>query len=367
MSHVAVVDTAAGARAFRAAGARPYRQDPNWVPPLPGEERVTFDVRRNPALDGVEYRRWVLLEREGPTGRIAAFAPAHRPGVGYIGFFESPDDSGAAYALLAAAEEWLSTRGRRECYGPVAVTPRDRIGLLTEGFDRPALLFTPYNPPYYRALLEGAGWSAHQMLSAYAWDAAYVDPRSVRSLGQRAENGSSIRIRQLRLGALRQETRLIAQLINEALADAWHFDPVSEREADDMARLLRAVIDPAIALVAEDGAGPCGVALAMPDVNWLWRRAGGRVFPFGWAQLLRWRRRIPHARMMVLGLSGRVHRTGLAARLIRALLEAGVSRGYVSGEMSQVYDDNRTMRRMLDRMGFPVVRRYAVFTRRLEA
>ena len=367
MSHVALVKTAAGARAFGAAGARPYRRDPNWVPPLPGEERVTFDGRKNPALDGVEFRRWILLDRAEPVGRIAAFAPAHRPGIGYVGFFESPDDPGAASALLAAAEEWLGARGRRECYGPIAVTPRDRIGLLTEGFDRPPVLFTPYNPPYYRALLEAAGWSAYQMLSAYAWDAAYADGRGVRSLGQRAEDGSSIRIRPLRLDALRHETRLIAQLINEALADAWHFDPVSDREADDMARLLRPVIDPAIALVAEDGSGPCGVALAMPDVNWLWRRAGGRLFPFGWAQLLRWRRHIPCARMMVLGLSGRVHRTGLAARLIRGLLEAGVSRGYVSGEMSQVYDDNRMMRRMLDRMGFPVVRRYAVFTRRLEA
>lgn len=68
---------------------------------------------------------------------------------------------------------------------------------------------------------------------------------------------------------------------------------------------------------------------------------------------------------MVLGLSRRVQGTGLAARLVSRLLRTAPGRGYVSGELSQVYEDH-VMSRMLERMGFPVVRRYAVLTRRLE-
>jgi GNAT superfamily N-acetyltransferase len=133
-----------------------------------------------------------------------------------------------------------------------------------------------------------------------------------------------------------------------------------------MARLLRPILDPAIALVAEDDEGPCGVALAVPDVNWLWRQAGGRLWPLGWARLLRWYRRIPQARLMALGLERRVQGSGLAARLIGQLHQAGLSRGYLRGELSQIFEDNLPMCRILDRMRLPIVRRYAVFARRLE-
>jgi GNAT superfamily N-acetyltransferase len=343
-----------------------YRHDPNWIPPLPGEERETFDPRRNPALGAIRWRRWILLDGEVPVGRIAGFTSATRPGVGYFGFFECPDRRDSARTLLRTAEEWLLDQGCRVCYGPVSVTPRDRIGLLTEGFDQPGMLFTPYNPPYYSGLLEGAGYAPVIALRAYGWSPEYSDPRGIGRLADRAASRSSLRIRPLRLDRLREETRLVARMINSTLAEAWHFDPIGEREADTMARLLRPILDPTIALLAEDDAGPCGVALAVPDVNWLWRKAGGRLWPLGWARLLRWHRSIPQARMMALGLEPRVHGSSLAARLIGQLHRAGLSRGYVRGELSQVFDDNESMRRILDRMRLPVVRRYAVFTRDLQ-
>jgi hypothetical protein len=361
-----MVDNAASARRFAGVPAYVYRRDPNWTPPLPGEERETFDPRRNPALDGIRYRRWILQDGDAVIGRIAGFTSATRPAVGYFGFFECVDRPDHARALLRAVEDWFAGHGCRQCFGPVAVTPRDRIGLLTEGFDRPAMLFTPYNPPYYAALLAAAGYTPRIGLRAYGWTPGYADPRGVGQLAGRAAARSSIRIRSLRVDRLREETRLVARMINNTLADAWHFDPIGQQEADTMARLLRPILDPAIALLAEDGAGPCGVALAVPDVNWLWRAAGGRLWPVGWLRLLRWYRSIPQARLMALGLEARVHGTGVAVRLIDQLHRAGLARGYAQGELSQVFDDNLPMRRILDRMRLPVVRRYAIFARDLE-
>ena len=58
-----------------------------------------------------------------------------------------------------------------------------------------------------------------------------------------------------------------------------------------------------------------------------------------------------------------VRGSGLAARLINELHRAGAAGGYAHGEMSQVYQENANMVGMLDRMGFPRVREYAVFAR----
>jgi hypothetical protein len=359
-------DEGASAQHFIRMPAFLYRHDPNWTPPLPGEERDTFDRRRNPSLEGILCRRWILLEDGVTVGRIAGFTSASRPAVGYFGFFECIDRPDHARALLGALENWLLEQGCRQCFGPISVTPRDRIGLLTEGFDRPAMLFTPYNPPYYAALLDRAGYTAEIGLCAYGWWPDYTDPRGVARLAERMAPRTSIRIRPLRLNRLREDTRLVARMINTTLAGTWHFDPIGEQEADTMARLLRPILDPTVALLAEDDVGPCGVALAVPDVNWLWRKAKGRLWPLGWARMLRWYRSIPQARMMALGLEPRVHGSSLAIRLIGRLHLAGLARGYARGELSQVFDANVAMRAILDRMQFPVVRRYAVFARHLE-
>jgi GNAT superfamily N-acetyltransferase len=361
-----VVD-AKGARRFEQAGRAPYVRDRQWTPAFPGEERDAFAAAHDPARAPGASARWVLEARGAPIGRVAAFAPRHRPGVGYVGFFESPDSTDAARRLLETAEAWLAGHGRRAVFGPIAVTPRDRIGMLVEGFDRPAMLFTPYNPPYYPALFEAAGYTPHRRLRAYAWEPGVADLRATAALAERRAARSNVRIRPIRLASLRDETRILARLVNATLADAWHFDPIGDREADDLARLLRPLLDPSLALVAEDDAGPCGVALAVPDANWLWRQAGGRLWPAGWLQLLRWRRRIPQVRLMAFGLEPRVRGTAVAVRLMDALTRSAREGGYARAELSQVYEDNTRMRRTLDRMGFPIVRRYAVFARQLEA
>jgi len=132
---------------------------PGWTPPLPGDERRLFDPERNPALRGTAFTRWVASRSGRLAGRIAAFAPASPADVGYFGLFDSVDDECVSGALLHAAEQWLVARGRHRLYGPVVVNPRDRIGLLVEGFDRPATLLTPWNPPYCARLLHAAGFT----------------------------------------------------------------------------------------------------------------------------------------------------------------------------------------------------------------
>ncbi len=340
---------------FRRAGAEPYRDDPCWTPPLPGEMDEPFQVGPGRAA------RWVLLAGGRPVGRIGAFLPEGRPGTGYFGCFECPDDPIGARQLLAAAEDWLVARGCRECFGPLAGTARDRIGLLTEGFRRAALPFTPYNPAYYPRLLAAAGYAPRVHLRGYGWTPNLADTASVMAPTARGR----VRVRPLDPRRLAAETRLVAALVNETMADAWHYAPITPGEADQMARLLRPILDPRIALVAEDEAGPCGVALAVPDINWLWRRAHARPWPLGWLELLRGRRRIPAARMMALGVSRRVRGSAVAVRLIGQLHANGRAAGYASGELTQVFDDNHGMRRILDRLGFPVVRRYAVYHRSL--
>ncbi len=356
------------ARLFHAVPRAVYAgRWPAWTPPIPGEEAAQLDPRRNPSLSGTALGRWTAVAHGAPAGRIAAFAPREPHDLGYFGFFESVDEPAVAIALLRAAEGWLAERGRTRVYGPVAVNPRDQIGLLIEGFDRPGTARTPYNPPYYARLLEAAGYRPKVFLRAYAWRPDMADLRGMVALGERiaAHQATPLRIRPLNMRALEAEALLFARLINHTFGALWGYVPITDAEARDLARHLRPVIDPSLCLVAEEDNEPCGVVLTVPDANWLVRHIDGQLWPFGWLRALWLRRRIPAARIMAMAVLPGRRASGVAVQLILATHWALVAKGYPYAEVAQVFDDNVLMRRLLERAGCPVVKRYAVFERPL--
>ncbi len=362
---IELVDRQAAIRAFHRVPRRLHGRDPRWVAPLPGDSGRAFDPRRHPTLQPGRWARWIASDGHGPVGRLAAFAPAHRPGVGYIGFFESENQHATATGLVAAAATWLAGLGCTEIHGPVPVTARDGIGVLVGGDDGPASYGCPWNPGYYPALLGAAGLTPTVRLRSYRWHPGALDSGRLRSIARRVDDGNDVRIRSLRPSDLTRDVHQIAHIINATLADAWHFEPVSHTEAEAMAHELRLVLDPAMALIAEDVDGPCGVALAIPDPNWAWHRAGNRLLPTGWAALLLGRRRIPHLRVLALGVAAHRRGSRLAARLLDAWLRQAARSGYRSAELAQVFDDNRPMRHLLEGIGLQVSRHYAVYSRTL--
>ena len=363
MSLVLLPVDAGRAALFESVPARLHRSDPWWTPVLPGDERRRFDPRANPSLAGTALARWVAMDGKTPVGRVAAFAPREPADAGYFGFFESPDDAAIAGALLDRAAGWLAERGRSRMLGPIAVLPRDEIGLVVDGFDRPGTVLTPCHPPYYRGLLEAHGFRPAVRLRSYAWTPAVSDPGGVIGLDNRISTRGRLRVRPLDAARLESEAQLAAQMINTAFRGVWGFTPISPAEAAAEARDLRVILDPALCFFAQDADGPVGVALTVPDANWLLRRMGGRLLPFGWIRLLRWRRRIPWARFMALAVLPGGRAGGAALRLVLETHYALVRRGYTYAELAQVFDDNWSVRRVIERLGCPVARRFAVYER----
>jgi GNAT superfamily N-acetyltransferase len=362
------VTTASGrtARAWHAVPRRLYRDDSQWTPPLGNEERRRFDPRHNPSLQGVPFHRWVALADGRPVGRIAAFLPPTPSDTGHVGFFEAPDDRRVANALFDAAERWILAAGRTRSVGPVAITPRDQIGLLTEGFDRAGTVLTPYNSSWYPGLFEAQGYQVFQRLRSHAWLPLTISPTDPRLTQARAAGDrSGIRLRSLDPERLIDEARTISTLINTAFASTWGFTPVTDAEVVREARDLAAIVDPSLVWFAEQEGRAVGVAVTIPDPNWLVRKIGGRLWPTGWWTALRHRRRIPWARYMVLAVLPGHRAGGTAFRLMAATHRALVQGGYQYVELAQIFDDNDSMRRVLERIGAPLVKRFAVYQRDL--
>jgi GNAT superfamily N-acetyltransferase len=364
-------------RAERRAFVRfPWRIYPGrytaWVPPLLAEERKRIDPK-NPFFQHGSVQLFLAYRDGRVAGRIAAIENSlhnefHGDKVGFFGLFESLNDHEVASALLDRAAAWVSARGLDRLRGPANFSTNEDCGLLVENFEDPPYIMMPYNPPYYEELL--TGWGLEKVKDLLAYEIRREEVRLSRFSGlERLLKRSrlDIRVRSISMKRFNEEVALVRDIYNSAWERNWGFVPMTDAEVEYMAKQLKPVVDPDLALIGEVNGEPVGFALALPDINQAIRRLNGRLFPFGVAKLLWYMRRVNGVRVITLGLKPGYRRTGLAAMLYFEIFERGSKRGHTVAESSWILEDNRVMRGAVEKMGFRHYKTYRLYERALPA
>ncbi|MFF8386910.1 GNAT family N-acetyltransferase [Streptomyces kanasensis] len=373
-THVEVVTvrTPAERAAFLGLPYRLHRELPLWVPPLRAEQRALLSERRNPFFAHGRARLFLARRRGTVVGRIAAhvnprFEDHHGTSEGFFGFFDAVDDLAVARALTGAAADWLAEQGRPTVLGPLSFTTNDECGVLVDGFDRPPAVMMPYTPPYYVRLLEGCGFTKAKDLLAWEFPTTFhEEPRLVRAAARLSES-RLLTVRPVDMRRFPEEAELIRTLYNAALGDNWGFCPMGEREFSVLARRLKHVLRPDMALIGEVRGRPAGFAIALPDLAPAFAAARGRLFtcglPLGLARFRSAQRRLSRGRLMAMGV-GEEHRgRGLELLMYLALSRACHDRGLGVGEASWVLEDNRQVNAATARLGGRVTKRYRLYRR----
>jgi GNAT superfamily N-acetyltransferase len=367
---VNVVESRADNSAFIGLPYHLYRADARWVPPLRMTERQRWSPRRNASLKTRWVRRYLARVGGRVAGRIAAvvdreFAERWQPGAGFFGFFESVDDGEVSGALLAAAEAALKAQGVVRVLGPVNLSTQDEVGLLIDGFDRPPTLLSPYNPPWYRRLLEAAGYQPCRDYHAYRWTPDLPLLAEPPAAGERAAFPAGLVLRTADPRRWADEVRMLHGLYNASFAGVWGYVPITWDEFSERAESFKPFYRPELVVIAEVGGVPAGFGLVLPDVNVALAGLGGRLLPFGWLRLMRRVPRIRSVRFILLGVHPAQTGHGLAARIALRMIEEGRKVGLKEGELSLVLDDNARMRRLIEGFGFPRIKTFRLYEKAL--
>jgi len=299
---------------------RIYANDPAWVPPLIIERKAFLDRRRHPFYQHGDAALF-LARRDGEiVGRIMAsddpnYISLHQSNVGCFGLFECINDGDVATALFEGAARWLRKRGRSEMMGPIDYSTNYVCGLLIDGFQFPPTILTAHNPPYYRHLIESCGFTKAK--DWYAW--WFADPAKatthLRRLAARFRRRCSAVIRPANLKNIRDESRRLRQIYNQAWEKNWGFVPFTEAEIEFMTRELKPLLVPEFAWIAEIGNEPVGFTLCLPDINVALQKIDGRLtrfgLPIGLIKLLLYKRRIRKGRLIALGVVEKYRRAGM--------------------------------------------------------
>jgi len=177
-----------------------------------------------------------------------------------------------------------------------------------------------------------------------------------------------VAIRPVNLRNIKEESRRLRTIYNQAWEKNWGFVPFTEAEFDHMAREMKPLIVPQGTLLAEIGDKPIGFIIAVPDINVALRHVNGRLtrfgFPIGLIKLLYYKTKIRTARLVALGVVEKYRRAGIAETLVLRLMEEAFKRGF-TGELSMTLEDNFMVNRFIEAVGAARYKTYRIYRRPL--
>lgn len=350
-----------------------YKDDPMWVPPLRLERRFHYS-KFNPFFKHGEWQAWVAYRNGQPVGRISAQIDLlHRErygdDTGHFGSLECIDDAEVFSALILRAEAWLAVRHTRHVNGPFSHSINQESGILVDGFDTPPVVMMPHSPPWYSRLLEGEGYQTEKNLLAYWINVDFEIPRVMRILIKRYAN--QVHLRPLNRKKFAEEMRILRDIFNDAWSENWGFVPFTEAEFIELGNSLRLLVPDELIQIAEVNGVPAAFMVVLPNLNEVFAKLNGSLFPFGLIQLIRKLKNneIHTGRVPLMGVRKQFQNTplgmALACMVITEPQQATLNRGLKEVELSWILEDNNAMRGILDRIGGRQYKCYRIYGKTL--
>jgi GNAT superfamily N-acetyltransferase len=364
------VRTARERLAFIKMPWRLYRDDPHWVPPLIADQKEFLDPKRGVFYDHGEVRLFLAYRDGQSVGRISShindlYDETHGASKGFFGFFECEDNQETANALFDRAEEFARSRHRKVIEGSLGFGIYDEVGILVEGFDSDPFVMNLHNPPYYRRLIENAGFVKSVDWFAYngsVEDYAKLDRRLFRLMDRTFER-SGLQVRQLRANRIPEEAEVVHRIFHRAWESNWGHTPFSEREWKRLVDALRQIVVPELTLFAEKDGTPVGFTLTIYDANEAVKKINGRLFPLGFLSLLRNLKRTRRARLILMGVLEEYRGRGIENALMLRMAAKAYEMGFEELEMSLIVETNHAMVKTMSHFPVRIGKIYRLFQR----
>lgn len=351
---------------------RIYRNIPQWVPPLEGDERLRLNPKRYPFYKH-SAAAFFLGYRDGiPVGRLAVldnrlYNRYNHEKTAFFYLFECVSDFESARGLFASAFDWARSRGLTKMLGPKGFTALDGLGLLAKGFERRPALGLPYNPPYYSDLIEAQGFEqAGEIVSGYL-GADIQFPERIHELAARIRERRGLRIARFRTRReLRTALRHLKALYNGALEGTSGGTPITDEEIKTLADQMIWFADPNLIKIVMKDERPVGFLLAYPDISLALQKTKGRLFPFGWVTILRELRDTDRININGAGMIEEYRGLGGTAILYSEMFKSVVENPrYRHAEVVQIGMENDKMQREMENFGVDFYKMHRTYQKNL--
>ncbi len=369
---ISAVSSSSGAAEFCAFPRRLYADCPYYVPWFDrGLKRVI--TRKHSFFEHSEACCY-LVRRDGATvGRFALLEPRrfnqyrNRRDARFY-FFDLINDTEAATAVFDFASRWARERGLTRLIGPQGFSGFTGAGVLIDGFDKPAAMtMMNYTYPYYRELLEHAGFEKYKDFVSAELVAAQFEPslkqQRVMELVMKRNRFTVPEFRSRK--AFRAVAVEIGRIYNRSWEDHEEFVPLTERELAELVDDLMLVTDPGLIKVIRRDEQIVGFILGFPDLTRALQRAGGRLGPLQLLRILREKKRTRTFIINGIGILPQYRNQGGTALLFSTIEKSLRDRGVISAEMTQIAETTELMLAAMRDLGGRVYKTHRVYQKQL--
>ncbi|MBN1623452.1 MAG: hypothetical protein JW903_03705 [Clostridia bacterium] len=350
--------------------ARLHSKSPYYVPPMWMDENNAYYGKKNPILSNSDFVLFLVYdEKQNAIGRTIVYIDFnhnkfYKAKIGFFGAFECIDDSNAADMLIEAAEEWVLQRGMSSLRGPIHPVA-ENWGFVLDGYDSTPMFMSPWNPSYYHKFF--AGYEKAKDLLVYKADmrTGYKLPERYNLFFERFKKRyPQVKFRRLDMKNIKGDARKILEITNTALLDNWGYVPLELPVMEDMLNKLKLIVDPDAVWIIETEERAIGYCLGFPDINLIFKKTNGRLFPLGWFHLLFGSKKLREYRLFGLAVHPDWHGRGLDAIMYINLYNHLLDKNIMM-EANYILEDNLRIKNALVKLGMTHSKTYRIYEKNL--
>ncbi len=346
---------------------RIYTGNRFWVPPVKSELKRILNTDRNPYYLNSSLKLFITCREDTAVARCAVIIDRlhqqrHKRKNAFLGFFESINSDEAVKSLMETVEEYCLSQKVEIIEGPFNPNLYSELGLLADNFEEPPSFFQTYNPPYYKSLLEKAGYRVKMILHTRS-NKNLTDFLKKNFSGSLISESSDMRIRSFNIKRKEEDLDHLREIYNDAFSDNWYFTPVSRDEYFFSAKYLGLVTPPDLIKFVEYKGIPVGAIQFSLDINPFLKSFNGKFSSLKYLNLIRNRTKIKRAIIFAVGIKKEYQHT-MASRL---LFNATVllARNYEELETTWMYDDNKSAIKSAESLGMQPEKHYLILGKKI--
>lgn len=306
-----------------------YKDEPNFVPPLWGDEKKIFDPK-------YEYYKtceavYFLARRDGRiVGRISGILQKDSNRIRNekrVRFtrFDSINDKEVAGKLFGAVEDWAKGIGMNAIVGPLGFSDLEREGLLIEGFDQPSTFEEQYNYPYYAELIESLGfrkeidWTESQLRAP-----ANENCEALSKLADGIMKRYDLHLAEARStnDFLNRYGKAIFELIDKSYEPIYGSVPFNDDTQKMLIANFRLVLKlDNIAMILDKDDNPVCFGFCVPAIGEAIKKSNGHLTPAGICRVLRAINNPSVIDLCLVGVDPAYANRGISALIIAELMK----------------------------------------------
>jgi hypothetical protein len=349
-----------------------HKDHKEWLPPLLSDEWKVFDRNKNHSFEHCDTILLLAEKDKEIVGRIMGiinhtYNKGHGEKNGRFSFIETYDDLEVFDALLEAVQDWAREKGMEKIIGPLGFSDKDPQGLLIEGLDDPmTVMVTNCNFPYMVDHVERHGFKKKIDLVQYRMEIPESVPEVYIRVSERIKKRGFKILEFDKTRQVRPYIKPVFDLINEAYTDIYGFAPLTDIESKEFSERFLPLLDSSyIKIVTYKEEGPVAFVVAMPDISEGFRKAKGKLFPFGFIHILRSMKKTKQLNLLLGCVQNRFQNFGLDALMAVSILESSINGKLEVIDSHLVMEENVKMRAVCERIDGKMYKKYRIYEKDL--